>query len=329
MHSLADAVPHVLCLRMIFSPLDNQLDAGRKESGTTDRNCERVSRKHVGTVIAVVFFLTVKGLIFAQGVRGDCPRGTRQTPNGCAAIEIPENAELDVYGRNWTCKRGYRDAGGRCVAVQIPENAELDVYGHNWTCKRGYRDAGGRCVAVQIPENAELDVYGHNWTCKRGYRAAGGRCVAVQIPENAELDVYGHNWTCKRGFKLVSGNCVLMSLDELRRYEVDLATAAERIETDAKICEIDDKPITGDRAEVVIRKKGCGDYFLADGPNGHYLLEWYGGYSPSEGDAIVGPINSYGFKDVCYPGHERGRVWVDDYLLSKSRALEKYLDKCR
>ena len=60
----------------------------------------------------------------------------------------------------------------------------------------------------------------------------------------------------------------------------------------------------------------------------NYLLEWYGGHVPSEGDVIIGPINTYGFADVCYPGHGEGRVYVDDYLLSSARAVEKLADKC-
>jgi hypothetical protein len=81
---------------------------------------------------------------------------------------------------------------------------------------------------------------------------------------------------------------------------------------------------------VIFRRSGCRDYFLADGDaGGVYLLEWYGGYDPSVGDAIVGKINSYGFKDVFYPlKNQSGRVWVDDYMLSKSRAMEKILEKC-
>lgn len=84
-----------------------------------------------------------------------------------------------------------------------------------------------------------------------------------------------------------------------------------------------------DNAIVVVYKSGCKSYFLADGENGYYLLEWYGGYDPTENDLIVGDINSFGFKDVSYPRKQRtGRVYVDDYNLSKQRALEKYIDKC-
>jgi hypothetical protein len=81
---------------------------------------------------------------------------------------------------------------------------------------------------------------------------------------------------------------------------------------------------------VVAYRSGCRDYFLADGPQGYYLLEWYGGYTPSVGDTIIGELGGYGMKDVYYPAaRSQGRIYVDDYLLSRSRAIEKYSEKCR
>ena len=82
--------------------------------------------------------------------------------------------------------------------------------------------------------------------------------------------------------------------------------------------------------KVVFKRGGCRSYFLADGDSGGiYLLEWYGGYDPSEGDVIVGDMRGYGFRDVFYPQRNAsGRVYVDDYLLSTSRAIEKMKDKC-
>jgi hypothetical protein len=80
---------------------------------------------------------------------------------------------------------------------------------------------------------------------------------------------------------------------------------------------------------VVAVRSGCHDYFVADGPQGYYLLEWYGGYSPDEGDVIIGELGSYGFKDVFYPRNgAKGRLYVDDFLLSQSSAIEKYAEKC-
>ena len=82
---------------------------------------------------------------------------------------------------------------------------------------------------------------------------------------------------------------------------------------------------------VVAKPRGCRGYFLADGDaGGVYLLEWYGGYVPAVGDSILGDLRSYGFKDVYYPSSSaKGRVYVDDYMLSTSRAREKLADKCR
>jgi hypothetical protein len=79
--------------------------------------------------------------------------------------------------------------------------------------------------------------------------------------------------------------------------------------------------------QVVLRARGC-DYFIAEAPQGYLLLEWYGGHDPDKGDGILGEIRGYGFKDVLYAGGQEGRVYVDDYMLSKERALEKFSDKC-
>lgn len=84
-----------------------------------------------------------------------------------------------------------------------------------------------------------------------------------------------------------------------------------------------DAPVT-----VVFRARDC-SYFVADGPRGHYILEWYGGYDPDRGDGIFGEFSEYGFKDVLYGGGQEGRVNVDDFLLSKDTALEKLREKCR
>ena len=83
--------------------------------------------------------------------------------------------------------------------------------------------------------------------------------------------------------------------------------------------------------KVILKPSGCRSYFLADGDaGGIYLLEWYGGHDPSKGDSIVGELRGYGFKDVFYPDSGgSGRVYVDDYMLSTDRAIEKLKDKCR
>lgn len=83
--------------------------------------------------------------------------------------------------------------------------------------------------------------------------------------------------------------------------------------------------------KVIFKRSGCGDYFLADGDSGGiYLLEWYGGHHPKLGESIIGEIRGYGFKDVFYPDSgSSGRVYVDDYMLSRSSAADKIREKCR
>ena len=155
------------------------------------------------------------------------------------------------------------------------------------------------------------------------------KCVAIVVPADAELDVTGHAWACRLGFALISGRCVLLPASERRKLEQAAARAAAKNQRLADTgCEIDGKPVKGDHAEIVWKKLGC-DYFIADGPHGLYVIEWYGGHDPSQGDIIVGPIDTFGFKDVCYPSEGEGRVYVDDYALGQSTAVEKYADKCR
>jgi hypothetical protein len=83
--------------------------------------------------------------------------------------------------------------------------------------------------------------------------------------------------------------------------------------------------------KVILKPSGCRDYFLADGNvGGIYLLEWYGGHDPSKGESIVGELSGYGFRDVFYPeSGTSGRVYVDDYMLSRDSAIEKLRDKCK
>ena len=86
--------------------------------------------------------------------------------------------------------------------------------------------------------------------------------------------------------------------------------------------------IIADEGRVVRRFRGC-DYFIADGDRGLYVLEWYGGYDPSEGDRISGDIGSYGFASVTYGNVNRtGRVWVEDFLESSSAAMDEINDHC-
>jgi hypothetical protein len=86
--------------------------------------------------------------------------------------------------------------------------------------------------------------------------------------------------------------------------------------------------VYAETVEVISHSSGC-NYFIAGGDKGYCLLKWYDGYCPSVGDFIIGDINSTGFKDVYYPLKEReGKVYVENYSMSKSRSFEIYKKLC-
>lgn len=79
---------------------------------------------------------------------------------------------------------------------------------------------------------------------------------------------------------------------------------------------------------VTLRKPSC-DYLLVETPMGYALLEWYGGNDPDEGDELVGPFEEYGFKDIYnLTADAELRVWVEDYWLGKTSALEQFYEEC-
>ena len=79
---------------------------------------------------------------------------------------------------------------------------------------------------------------------------------------------------------------------------------------------------------VVYYKSGC-SYFIVETAMGYSILEWYGGHDPSKGEVIAGDFETYGFKDVYnLTADQETKVWVEDFWLSKDRAIEKYYDKC-
>lgn len=85
--------------------------------------------------------------------------------------------------------------------------------------------------------------------------------------------------------------------------------------------------LSADSGYVVKTFSDC-DYFIADGPMGLYVLEWYGGWDPSEGDTIDGAIGTYGMVEVTYNGSYTGSVWVEDFLESESAAWDEINDHC-
>jgi hypothetical protein len=90
-------------------------------------------------------------------------------------------------------------------------------------------------------------------------------------------------------------------------------------------------PVDGYAAKaVVIFKEAPCKHFVAEGPDGFYLLEWQGGYDPEKGDFIVGNFNSYGFKQAYYPDKEQdGKVYVNGFKMSQDNALQEYFDHCQ
>ncbi|MBA3018690.1 MAG: hypothetical protein KJ550_09655 [Proteobacteria bacterium] len=89
-------------------------------------------------------------------------------------------------------------------------------------------------------------------------------------------------------------------------------------------------PVVANAAKgvVVLYKSGC-SYYIVETNLGYAILEWYGGNDPSEGDVLVGDYETYGMKDIYnLTADAETKVWVEDFWLSKSRAIEKYYDKC-
>ena len=81
------------------------------------------------------------------------------------------------------------------------------------------------------------------------------------------------------------------------------------------------------RFEVVAAISGC-KYFIVEQGSGYSLVEDWLCSRPGRGDIGYGDVGSFGIKDVKLNGY-RCSVYVDDWLLSKSRATEKLVDKCR
>jgi len=75
-----------------------------------------------------------------------------------------------------------------------------------------------------------------------------------------------------------------------------------------------------DRGVVV---KEHGDKYVISYNLGFLLVEWYGGYSPSEGDIYVGNFSGYGFKELyCINADAETRFWVEEYMADEDEAWE-------
>jgi hypothetical protein len=62
---------------------------------------------------------------------------------------------------------------------------------------------------------------------------------------------------------------------------------------------------------------------------GYGILEWYGGHDPDKDDVLYGDMRTYGMRSIHdETADESIKVWVEDYDLNKTDALEKLLDEC-
>jgi hypothetical protein len=83
-----------------------------------------------------------------------------------------------------------------------------------------------------------------------------------------------------------------------------------------------------DRGVVALRVSGC-DYYVISTSNGFTVAEWYGGHDPWKGEAVVGSLNSYGFKTVFFGASaSEGRIYIEEYWSSADDAMEQISEKC-
>ena len=66
------------------------------------------------------------------------------------------------------------------------------------------------------------------------------------------------------------------------------------------------------------------DYIVIETRGGYTNAQVYRGYNQTyEGDIIYGDFHSYGFTEIYDKyGNELGRLWIDDYMVGRSTALE-------
>ena len=60
---------------------------------------------------------------------------------------------------------------------------------------------------------------------------------------------------------------------------------------------------------------------------GYLLVEWYGGYEPTEGDSYVGGFNNYGMKELyCTNSEQETKFWIENFMSSEDEMLEYLYD---
>lgn len=80
---------------------------------------------------------------------------------------------------------------------------------------------------------------------------------------------------------------------------------------------------------VVVYDRGCSSRLIIETSTGYILAEWYGGAIPYAGDVLIGELEKYGFQNVYIQNRKTdARLWIDDFMLSRSRVVEKLAAKC-
>lgn len=80
---------------------------------------------------------------------------------------------------------------------------------------------------------------------------------------------------------------------------------------------------------VSLTRSSC-DYFIVNANGGYALLEWYGGWTPSQGDVLIGSFETYGFHTLYdKTADQPTKIWVEDYWLGSSDAYDQLNEKCQ
>lgn len=79
---------------------------------------------------------------------------------------------------------------------------------------------------------------------------------------------------------------------------------------------------------IVVYKSSSCDWFIVNTNSGFIVMESYSGYF-DEGDYVIGDIESYGFKNLFNKTRGiEGRVYVEDFQMSKDDAIEEFYKNC-
>jgi hypothetical protein len=79
---------------------------------------------------------------------------------------------------------------------------------------------------------------------------------------------------------------------------------------------------------TVVYIKICFSYFILKSRQGYTVAEWFGCRELDICEVLLGQFNSFGFKYLVITNNTNFHIWIDDYMLSKERALEKINDLC-